>query len=101
MLLPATVAALPAVAAHTTLGAPVTSAFFDGEAGSYVIGDQQLTLTALTPGTRGNGVTFVINQNGHFLQAWFGPPQPGAQLSVGTYENAVRYDQPRRFPPWY
>ena len=93
MLLPASVAALPAVAAHATLGAPVTSVFFDGEAGSYVIGDQQLTLTALTPGTRGNGVTFAMNQNGHTLQAWFGPPQGVAQLSVGTYENAVRYDQ--------
>jgi hypothetical protein len=92
MLLPATVAAFPAVAAHATLGAPVTSVFFDGEAGSYVIGDQQLTLTALTPGTRGNGVTFAMNQNGHTLQAWFGPPQGGAPLSVGTYENAVLYD---------
>ena len=92
VVLPATVAALPAVAAHATLGAPVTSAFFDGEAGSYVIGAQQLTLTALTPGKRGNGVTFAMNQNGHTLQAWFGPPLGVAQLSVGTYENAVRYD---------
>ena len=41
----------------------------------------------------------MINENGHFLQAWFGPPQGVPPLSVGTYENAVRYDQRERFPP--
>jgi hypothetical protein len=92
-ILVATVVVLvPPSLARASLGGSLTRMFLDGEAGTYVVGNQQLTFDSFTANPVGGDgmVRFAINSGEHNLQLWLAPPPGTTALTVGTYENAQR-----------
>jgi hypothetical protein len=83
------------VATATTASAATGSgsATITGQAGSYVVGPESLTLpTVGAPALRGPSVVmFSLASPGHWFQVWFAPPA-GEALHLGAYEGAQRAD---------